>query len=103
MHADDAEELYDAVVVPVVFEAQIDSERADGFAPDHDRHADEGQFLLEPLSLGGAVQQHRLPAYLRDDYGFPLSTTRPVIPSPRRIMGALPLGRNPVGSFNVQL
>jgi hypothetical protein len=44
--ADDAEELHAAVVIALRFEAEIDSERADGDTVQDDRHADEAQLLL---------------------------------------------------------
>jgi hypothetical protein len=68
---DDPEKLLRAVVVAVGLELQVDAEGADGLAIQHDGHADEAQLLLRQLAaLGCAVQEHRLPADLRNDDGL---------------------------------
>ena len=65
---DDAEKLLRAVVVAIGLELEVDAERADRLAVQHDRHADEAELLLRQLrALRRAVQEHRLAADLRHD------------------------------------
>ena len=65
---DDAEEFLRAVVVAIGLELEVDAQRADRLAVEHDRHADEAELLLRQLGpLRRAVQEHRLAADLRHD------------------------------------
>ena len=66
--ADDAEELHAAVEIALGLEAQVDAQRPDGGALQHDRHAHEAQFLAKAVAaLGGAVEEGRFAADARHD------------------------------------
>jgi hypothetical protein len=81
--ADDADELDAAVVVALRLEPQVDGERADRLAVEHDRNADEAQLLLGVLGAPRRkVEERRFALTRGTTIGLLLSTTLPVMPSP---------------------
>src|SRR5262249_38506155 len=66
-----SKELNGSFVVAFFFERQVNAERSNRFAVEHNGNANERKLLLgKVFSFGGAVQKERFPADLRNDNVF---------------------------------